>query len=70
MTKNLSMYTEFQNIEIGQKFIDADGHEYTKCSDNEGRHEDVRYVYGFMDYAFAADDHLRVQAQPTTGAEG
>lgn len=58
---NLNKYTEFKDVLIGQKFIDADGFEYTKVSATEARHQDDRYTNGFMDYPYAADDRMRVQ---------
>ena len=58
---NLNIYTEFKNIAIGQFFIDADGFEYEKVNEINGRHRDVHYTRGYVDYLFEVDDRLRVQ---------
>nr|WP_175800896.1 hypothetical protein [Burkholderia anthina] len=59
---NINTYTEFKDIAVGQRFIDADGFEYEKVNEINGRHRDARYTMGFVDYMFEADDRLRVQA--------
>jgi hypothetical protein len=59
---NINAYTEFQNIKVGEKFIDADGFEYEKVSAEKARHFDARYINGHMDYEYSADDRLRVQS--------
>lgn len=58
---NISKYTEFKDVQIGQKFIDADGFLYTKVGETQARHEDERYTNGFMCYEYDADDRVRVQ---------
>jgi hypothetical protein len=58
---NLNKYTEFKNVQTGDKFIDADNHEYMKVSENQARHYDRRYSNGYVDYPYDADDRVRVQ---------
>ncbi|HGO6075299.1 TPA: hypothetical protein ACK3Q6_004491 [Burkholderia cepacia] len=58
---NLYVRTEFKDIAVGQRFIDADGFEYEKISEINARHRDSRYAQGFVDYLFESDDRLRVQ---------
>lgn len=60
---NTTQYTEFQNIEIGAYFIDSEGVWHEKISAEGARHFDPRYIKGYADYKFSADDRLRVQPE-------
>lgn len=66
MKTNITEYTEFKDIAVGQKFIDADGHAYVKMTADEARHYDARYTGGSLDYKFSADDRMRVQPRTPT----
>lgn len=59
---NLSKYTEFKDVQTGQKFIDADSFEYLKVTATQARHYSSHYHNGYMDYPYADDDRVRVQA--------
>ena len=58
---NITTYTEFKDIKIGEKFICSGNFVYTKIADDAARHEDKRYTNGFLDYKLDADDRYRVQ---------
>lgn len=58
---NITTYTEFQNIAVGQVFIDAEGHAHQKINGTQARYFSPAFTTGHMDYTFDAEDRFRVQ---------
>jgi hypothetical protein len=58
---NIDKYTVFQNISVGQVFIDSEGHAHQKINGKQARYFSPAFTTGYKDYEFAAEDRLRVQ---------